>query len=344
MRWADEGGPMTVARQPALDGVRALALVLVLFFHAGFTWMPAGYMGVSVFFTLSGYLITSLLLDEFESSASDRARRVLLAPLETAAAGRPALPRGHRHAPVRRSVPRGATPAGRPDGGDAAGLQLDRTVTGGELRRAVHRVGRRAVAGQALLVAGDRGAVLPAVAVGPVAARPSSSPPGRLGAPVGRRAHRGLRRGRARHRVGLRQGRRLLGDAGPLRRDPRRRDPRLPDAFVMGVVATGALGVVGHRPRRRVPRGDRRVVGGAAVRRRACVHRLARHLRVGVRRPDRGVAGTRAAAQCAVVAATRAARTRELRRIPLPLAGLRAVVLRAAGRCRARRRLPSPSR
>ena len=59
---------MTVERQPALDGVRALALVLVLFFHAGYSWMPAGYMGVSVFFTLSGYLITNLLLTEFDSS------------------------------------------------------------------------------------------------------------------------------------------------------------------------------------------------------------------------------------------------------------------------------------
>jgi peptidoglycan/LPS O-acetylase OafA/YrhL/lysophospholipase L1-like esterase len=59
---------MTVERQPALDGVRALALVLVLFFHAGFSWMPAGYLGVSVFFTLSGYLITNLLLTEFDSS------------------------------------------------------------------------------------------------------------------------------------------------------------------------------------------------------------------------------------------------------------------------------------
>ena len=59
---------MTVERQPALDGVRALALVLVLFFHAGYSWMPAGYMGVSVFFTLSGYLITNLLLTEFDAS------------------------------------------------------------------------------------------------------------------------------------------------------------------------------------------------------------------------------------------------------------------------------------
>ncbi len=59
-------------RQDALDGVRALALVLVLLFHAGFRWIPAGYVGVSVFFTLSGYLITNLLLTEYEATQSIR--------------------------------------------------------------------------------------------------------------------------------------------------------------------------------------------------------------------------------------------------------------------------------
>lgn len=52
--------------QPALDGLRAVAVLLVLVFHAGFTWMPAGYLGVSVFFTLSGFLITRLLLAEHD--------------------------------------------------------------------------------------------------------------------------------------------------------------------------------------------------------------------------------------------------------------------------------------
>ena len=56
------------AYQPALDGVRAVAVVLVLLFHAGFTWMSGGYVGVSVFFTLSGYLITSLALVEHDST------------------------------------------------------------------------------------------------------------------------------------------------------------------------------------------------------------------------------------------------------------------------------------
>lgn len=72
-------------RQPALDGIRAVAVVLVLLFHAGFGWMSGGYLGVSVFFTLSGYLITNLLLDEHDRSGrivysrfySRRLRRLL---------------------------------------------------------------------------------------------------------------------------------------------------------------------------------------------------------------------------------------------------------------------------
>ncbi len=64
-----------LAYQPALDGVRALAVSLVLLFHLGLTWVPAGYLGVSVFFTLSGFLITTLLLNEARSSGSVSFRR-----------------------------------------------------------------------------------------------------------------------------------------------------------------------------------------------------------------------------------------------------------------------------
>jgi peptidoglycan/LPS O-acetylase OafA/YrhL len=60
----------TLTYQPALDGLRALAVTLVLCFHGGASWMTGGYVGVSVFFTLSGYLITSLLLVEHQRSAS----------------------------------------------------------------------------------------------------------------------------------------------------------------------------------------------------------------------------------------------------------------------------------
>ena len=57
-----------IAYQPALDGVRALAVTMVLLFHGGVSWMNGGYFGVSVFFTLSGFLITSLLCSEFSST------------------------------------------------------------------------------------------------------------------------------------------------------------------------------------------------------------------------------------------------------------------------------------
>lgn len=47
---------------PGLEGLRGLAVVAVLFFHGGFSWAKGGFLGVSTFFTLSGYLITSNVL------------------------------------------------------------------------------------------------------------------------------------------------------------------------------------------------------------------------------------------------------------------------------------------
>jgi peptidoglycan/LPS O-acetylase OafA/YrhL/lysophospholipase L1-like esterase len=61
--------------QPALDGLRAVSVVMVLLFHAGFAWMGGGYLGVSIFFTLSGFLITTLLLVEHDSTGSVSLRR-----------------------------------------------------------------------------------------------------------------------------------------------------------------------------------------------------------------------------------------------------------------------------
>ena len=55
---------------PALDGVRALAVAAVLAFHLGYGWASGGFLGVTVFFTLSGYLITSLLLAEHRRTGS----------------------------------------------------------------------------------------------------------------------------------------------------------------------------------------------------------------------------------------------------------------------------------
>lgn len=52
--------------QPALDGLRVPAVFAVMLFHAIPDWLPGGFLGVDVFFVLSGYLITSLLLQELE--------------------------------------------------------------------------------------------------------------------------------------------------------------------------------------------------------------------------------------------------------------------------------------
>ncbi|MBI2705489.1 MAG: acyltransferase [Actinobacteria bacterium] len=49
---------------PGVDGLRAVAVGSVLLYHAEFAWMVGGYLGVEVFFVISGYLITSLLLAE----------------------------------------------------------------------------------------------------------------------------------------------------------------------------------------------------------------------------------------------------------------------------------------
>lgn len=74
---------------PGLDGIRALAVIGVLLYHADLTWVRGGYLGVDVFFVLSGFLITSLILEEFDRSGRidfarfylGRARRLLPALL-----------------------------------------------------------------------------------------------------------------------------------------------------------------------------------------------------------------------------------------------------------------------
>ncbi len=63
---------------PGLDGVRAIAVVAVLLFHADPSWLPGGFLGVDVFFTLSGFLITSLLLAELDVSGRLRFGRFYL--------------------------------------------------------------------------------------------------------------------------------------------------------------------------------------------------------------------------------------------------------------------------
>lgn len=94
------GGPAPEAARPAgvptrlaprlahisgLDGLRALAVSAVIAYHAELDWLPGGFLGVEVFFVISGYLITSLLLREHRATGRldlrafwlRRARRLL---------------------------------------------------------------------------------------------------------------------------------------------------------------------------------------------------------------------------------------------------------------------------
>lgn len=74
---------------PGLDGLRALAVLAVIAYHLGLPWAPGGLLGVCIFFVLSGYLITDILVDQWDHSRSinlkgfwlGRARRLLPALL-----------------------------------------------------------------------------------------------------------------------------------------------------------------------------------------------------------------------------------------------------------------------
>src|SRR5215207_8327234 len=103
-RGRPRGSESRLERLPALDGVRGLAVAAVLAFHGGLSFARGGFLGVDAFFVLSGYLITTLLLREWDSAGRirlgafwmRRARRLLPALLVVIAAvviaGRAVLP------------------------------------------------------------------------------------------------------------------------------------------------------------------------------------------------------------------------------------------------------------
>ena len=67
-----------ISYRPGLDGLRALAVAAVFLYHARIDWLPGGFLGVDLFFVLSGYLITSLLLVEWEARNQIDLRRFWL--------------------------------------------------------------------------------------------------------------------------------------------------------------------------------------------------------------------------------------------------------------------------
>lgn len=77
--------PLKLPYMPALTGLRGFSVLCVLIFHANVHWLPGGFLGVDIFFVLSGFLITALLTLEFDHTRKialkkfymRRARRLL---------------------------------------------------------------------------------------------------------------------------------------------------------------------------------------------------------------------------------------------------------------------------
>ena len=73
-----------IGYRPDIDGLRAFAVIPVILFHMGLSWMPGGYIGVDVFFVISGFLITSIIKKELDQGIflfrdfwARRVRRIL---------------------------------------------------------------------------------------------------------------------------------------------------------------------------------------------------------------------------------------------------------------------------
>jgi peptidoglycan/LPS O-acetylase OafA/YrhL len=64
---------------PAIDGLRAIAVLAVMFYHLGFSWIPGGFLGVDLFFVISGYVITRLILDSIAQSGGLDLRKFYIA-------------------------------------------------------------------------------------------------------------------------------------------------------------------------------------------------------------------------------------------------------------------------
>ena len=156
---------------PGLDGMRGLAVAAVMVYHANPSWLPGGFLGVEVFFVISGYLITLLLIGEHERTGRvdlrdfyvRRARRLL-----------PARPRpARRHHRLHDAVPARRARAAARRRHRRARLRVELVPDLG--RPGLHRGGRLRPAAPPVEPR-RRGAVLPRVAAGddrPAAPRPA---------------------------------------------------------------------------------------------------------------------------------------------------------------------------
>ena len=110
--------------QPALDGLRAISVLAVLLYHADVAWIPGGFLGVEVFFVISGFLITTLLIEEWQRShAIDRPHFWIGGPVAS-------CPRCSGCWPRWRSTPRWSYPTSWPASGATSSQRSPTPPTG----------------------------------------------------------------------------------------------------------------------------------------------------------------------------------------------------------------------
>jgi len=133
-RVAPEHAPPRLGYIPALDGLRALAVVAVLLYHADQGWIPGGFLGVDVFFVISGFLISGLVLDYLRAGKFTmsgfylrRARRIFRMRASPGAAGTCARPFEVVASEVGRAARRSA---------------VERTIEGRQTLRALRAISR----------------------------------------------------------------------------------------------------------------------------------------------------------------------------------------------------------
>jgi peptidoglycan/LPS O-acetylase OafA/YrhL len=63
-------GQVGVRHISSIDGLRAIAVTAVVLYHLGISWIPGGFLGVDLFFVISGYVITRLILDSINQSSA----------------------------------------------------------------------------------------------------------------------------------------------------------------------------------------------------------------------------------------------------------------------------------
>ena len=168
---------------PALDGLRAIAVTAVLLYHGGVDWMPGGFLGVDLFFVLSGYLITSLLLAERRGTGGIDLRAFWLRRARRLLPG--GLPRDRRLPGRCRGDPRAGRRSRRRAATRSPRSSTSTTGTSCWSDQSYFAAFERPSLLQPPVVARDRGAVLPAVA-----ARARASALARLGRARHRRSPR----------------------------------------------------------------------------------------------------------------------------------------------------------